>query len=396
MAIRLVGGKRRRQPQHAVAVDWSNPITRGLVFAFNGAHGYDVVAKQIATNNGGIVTRPGANGLGPDISGTQNYDFANCPDYNTTGEVSIVWGGVFDGTTGAYRCPITKADTNGATNSPFDIYVDTTSGKLVINRANAGYQAYTLNTTALTAGAFTVFGIASPTLIETAPVGWVNKTTQAIVNIAATGTGAAIGNTKGINIGRRSDGGTQLDGTCSFAFVFNRKISEKEYLSLYENPWQIFSAKSRVLYFDVVGGSTGTIAVTLEAFTSSISGTTTVLGSTSQTMDAFTAAMAGTTSVLGTISNTLGNDIGTLVGTTTVLGTITSITGPDTASMSGTTSIVGTMTTNTGNAISEISGTTTVLGQITGVMVDFISAIYGSSGVEEIIAKLRTMIGVGK
>lgn len=395
MAIRLVGGKRRRQPQHAVAVDWSNPITRGLVFAFNGAHGYDVVAKQIATNNGGIVTRPGANGLGPDISGTQNYDFANCPDYNTTGEVSIVWGGVFDGTTGAYRCPITKADTNGATNSPFEIYVDTTSGKLVFLRANAGYKAHTLSTV-LTAGAFTVFGIAAPTLIETAPAAWVNKTTQAITS-GSTGTGAAIGNTKGINIGRRPDGGTQLDGTCSFAFVFNRKISEKEYLSLYENPWQVFEPRKQVLYLDVAtSGVTGTISCILDGFTSSMVGTTTVLGTITKTTDNSVASMAGTTSVLGTISNTLGNDIGTLVGTTTVLGTITSTTGPDTASMSGTTSIVGTMTTNTGNAISEISGTTTVLGQITGVMVDFISAIYGSSGVEEIIAKLRTMIGVGK
>jgi hypothetical protein len=237
----------KRQPQGAVEVDWNNPLTKDIVFAFNGAHRYDAAAKQLATNSGGIVTRASPKGLGPDISGTQYLDFADTPSYNTTGECSIVWGGVFDAVTGAYRSPISKALGSGSTNTPFEVYVDSISGKLVCIRSNGDYRANNLNTTPLTAGNFVVFGIAAPATIQSTPQAWVNLTEQSV-----TGFGGAIGqatsNTRGIRIGRRDDSDTQLDGSVNFAFVFNRKISSDEYFALYTNPWQIFKKKKRVFY----------------------------------------------------------------------------------------------------------------------------------------------------
>lgn len=232
-----------KQPQYPVGIDWTKPITKGLVFAFNGATGLDAVSGAIPTVSG-ITTlkRPSLNGAGPYISGTQYLDFPSRTEYNTTAEFSLVWGGVLDATTGAYRCSISKASGNAATNTPFDVYVDTTSGKFVLVRANAGgNRSYTLNTTTPTAGAFTTLAIASTGgLIESTHIAQVNGVVQSSITQGGSGFGAATSNTKGIRIGRRDDGVTQLNGQATFALLFSRNLTAQELASLANNPWQVF------------------------------------------------------------------------------------------------------------------------------------------------------------
>lgn len=53
------------------------------------------------------------------------------------------------------------------------------------------------------------------------------------------------------------------------------------------------------------GGATGTVAVTLDGFTSSIAGTTAIQGTMATTLGQFVSAIQGTTTLLGSISNTL-------------------------------------------------------------------------------------------
>jgi len=256
-ALRLRSKQRVSQPAAGVGIDWSNPLTRGLVFAYSGVYDQDIVTGTVATNSGVSSRRVNKNGVGPYISGTSYLDFANNNAWNTTGAFSLVWGGVLDATTGAYRCPISKASGNAATNTPFDVYVDTTSGKFVLVRSNATLnRSYTLNTTLPSAGAFSTLAIASTgALIESTHIALVNGVEQTSITQGGSGFGAATANTKGIRIGRRDDGVTQLTGQNTFAFLFSRNLRVSELAALSNNPWQIFQAPTRRIW--VPSGSTG-------------------------------------------------------------------------------------------------------------------------------------------
>lgn len=59
----------------------------------------------------------------------------------------------------------------------------------------------------------------------------------------------------------------------------------------------------------------GTMAVTLGSFTSSMSGYKTITGTIAYTMEAFTSAIQGTKTIVGTIGVTLSNFISTMYGT---------------------------------------------------------------------------------
>jgi hypothetical protein len=106
-------------------------------------------------------------------------------------------------------------------------------------------------------------------------------------------------------------------------------------------------------------GATGTIDVTLDAFTSAITGTTTIIGTIGVTMAAFTSSITGNETVIGTINVTMAAFTSAITGTTTVLGTIAQ---------------------TLQNFTSAITGTTTVLGTIGVTLADFTSAIVGDAG----------------
>lgn len=147
---------------------------------------------------------------------------------------------------------------------------------------------------------------------------------------------------------------------------------------------------------DISSGVTGTIAVTLASFTSSITGTTTVVGTTAATMAAFTSAITGTSEVPGTIAATTEAAVGALEGTAGTDGTITGLVEDSMASMAGSTSIVGTMNVTLEENTSSITGTTTVVGQMAASVAGFVSSIYGTSGLQTAINRLLALIGVGK
>lgn len=201
-------------------------------------------------------------------------------------------------------------------------------------------------------------------------------------------------------------------------YQHNRALLHSEVLSLHDNPWQIFRAKPRVLYFDVGGGISGTLAVTLENFIGSITGTTTVTGTVNNTIDNVTSSITGTTGIVGTISNTLENNTSSIVGTVSIIGTISntiedftssisgalgeSVTGnisvtlqDNTPDIIGTTAITGNISVTIDVYESDIVGTTTIVGTITQQMENITSSIHGFIGDEDIQARLRTLLGMG-
>lgn len=187
-----------------------------------------------------------------------------------------------------------------------------------------------------------------------------------------------------------------LNGAIKLHSDFEGALSIDEMLAITANPALLFAAAYRDSWFETAAGVSGTIAATLSAFTSSITGTTTVTGSIARTLDNATSAIAGNTTVTGSITKTLENDVGNFQGSAgSTSGTIAVTTENNAPNMSGTTSIVGTLNASTANATSNITGNTTILGQISSSVSNFIAALYGTSGVASVVARLRTLLGVG-
>lgn len=136
-------------------------------------------------------------------------------------------------------------------------------------------------------------------------------------------------------------------------------------------------------------GSSGTIAAALGAFTASMSGTTTIVGSIAVTAQNDTSNITGTTgSVSGSIAQTLDNNVGNLQGTTgSVSGTIAATAQNDTSNIAGTTTVVGSMAQTTANATSAITGTTSVTGSIAKTLENDVGNFQGTTAIVGSIAK---------
>ena len=251
----MAGGRVSRagwasQPQYPVQIDWENPDTRDLRFFYTGSMPVDLVTGQTATIVGGAAPRTVNAGqgaaIGPDISGSSYLDFGTRESWNVTGRMSLFWRGMLDGTTGAFRCPISKALSNGATDTPFDWQIDSSSGKLLHTRGGASFYQWRAETV-LTAGVVNSLAVvATGTQTEDTPSFYINGTTIETGVLNANGsTGSATGNTRSIRVGRRDDGFTQLDGVPEVTMLWARPLSNEEYGRVYRNPYSLLKSVRR-------------------------------------------------------------------------------------------------------------------------------------------------------
>lgn len=83
MPAMLVPQRWTKQPQYPVGVDWGNPITRGLVFAWEASFSGDVVSGS-THNKGSTVTKSiGLNGVQLGISSPSDAsDFGSSPTFS--------------------------------------------------------------------------------------------------------------------------------------------------------------------------------------------------------------------------------------------------------------------------------------------------------------------------
>lgn len=210
------------------------------------------------------------------------------------------------------------------------------------------------------------------------------------------------------------------NGGVFYIALWGRSLSAEEIKELSKNPWQIFRPQKRVLYFDVAngGGVTGTISATWENFTSSITGTTTVVGAISQTLSNFTSSIDGYPVTTGTIAQTLENYTSTISGspidsgtisqtledyTSNISGSIGSVVSGTiavtlenfTQSAQGTTTVIGNMAVNLNDFTSAITGTTTVIGTSNISLDPFIMTANGYPG-DVVLIRIRTLVGAGE
>lgn len=174
-------------------------------------------------------------------------------------------------------------------------------------------------------------------------------------------------------------------GNLQDIIIFDRVLTADEVKSLYQNHWQVLRRPQTPVLVSApaAGGATGTIAVTLAAFTSAITGTTTVTGSAAPTLAAFTSAITGTVTVPGTIAVTLADHTSSMSGTPTVPGTIAATLDDSTSSISGSVgnAVSGTIAATLAAFTSAITGTTSVVGTLAAVLSAFTSAVQGTTTV---------------
>lgn len=392
------------QPHGTEGIDWGNPLTQGLrdLTSLGSAQRRNVARNNFLLSNGTV----NSDSRGPIIT-TDATAYSVLDGYAVL-PITVIVGFVWLG-----------APTNGA--HALWVSHDTLYGQdgLYLRYQDAGTLEVLKSQVALIgSGSFTV-----------KPEGSLLGVTIDAGNYALYGDGALIGSgthAQTFTSGTPVLGSEGSDPTLSghpngifyFQAVWDRVLSADEIKRISANPWQLHLDEEFPVWFGAAAGVSGTLAAALAAFTSSITGNTTIVGSMAQTAANAVSAFTGSTTVTGTIAKTLGNDVAAFTGNTAITGTIAktltndvgdlqgsagagtsgtiAVTTQNNApNMTGTTSIVGTMNASTENATSNATGSTTILGQMAASVSNFISGMYGSSGVQSLVNRLLTLLGVG-
>jgi hypothetical protein len=394
------------QPQYPVQIDWDNPDARDLRFMYVGSMPIDLVTGQSASISGGasqrtITSAQGA-AVGPDLSGSSYLDFGTRPSWNITGPMAFMWRGVFDATTGAFRCLFSKDSSPGSQVAPFDVYLDSSGSSLACIRAASGqYQRWELARTPVVGALTTIAYNAPGANIQDQPFFALNG--EALAGASLTGgigTGPAGANTDGLRVGRRLDGATQLDGTVEITAIWARSLSGEEHARVFRNPYSLLKPVRRRLYF--IGATTGvfgTSAATLAATTGTASAGVLVSGTSARTLSSVTGVASTAVRVSGTaaltlnqlagisaagalVSGTSARTLGTIAGTAAtavaVVATSSVTLGGLTASASG---IVGAAPAigNSTATLSAFTGSSTAAARVTATASINLAAVSGSA-----------------
>lgn len=228
---------KERRPNGRCRVDWSRSITRGLLNAlvpFENGGGFSIdLADQIRWPFDATPPTWTAN-RGLDFATTAFVDRA-AADADYLGPVTLFWFGAVD-TGSAFRHYMGKHAGAGATANPFDFRTTndpTPRTRLVVaNTAVRDYQGQLI-----TLGAREAHAVNRPALIETVPTEYLNGLPFAMSLQAGAGTGAPTGTGANIRVGRRADGGVQLDGRMEAVFIWKRLLSNDEHMALWLNPY---------------------------------------------------------------------------------------------------------------------------------------------------------------
>lgn len=151
----------------------------------------------------------------------------------------------------------------------------------------------------------------------------------------------------------------------------------------------ILPATQRRIYFDaVVGGATsGALAGTLGALTSSATGSLSITGSLAQTLGAVTSSATGSLSITGALSQTLGAATLTAAGSGTVTGTLAQTLGAATLAATGSLSINGSLAQTLGAVTLAGTGASSPTGQLTATLADASLASTGSLSITGTLAQ---------
>lgn len=232
---------------------WAAKYCVAAIIPRVGASAYDAVNERAATGVGGPVFIGTERGRATKLAGNAYFTLPHNPAYNVTGELTIISAANL--TTGyQYNAFCAKTAANGASANPYDFGTDNSAvPKLVLVRASSSYNVW--NGPATVLNSTNIYGVTQGERIDVAPTFYVGTTpttgTAGVINV----TGAAMGDTSPLWIGRRQDGGKQLTGNLQATFIFNRQFSTIEYQSLVADLWALLRPRQRNVYLAFASGA---------------------------------------------------------------------------------------------------------------------------------------------
>ena len=226
----------RTQPTGPVTVDWTNPISQGLVFARLGG-------TQTSVWPGNNVTRTGtrirgsqfglANGFGSTLgAGTTD-------SINTGYNVHLVNRTIFINTfvRGAGGSTVGRMLGKGSINEVFNYSSDRLAYFVDFSTSDGNWASATgsFNTGFIGTAAVTYNNSSSANV----PILYINGLSVSITELTAP-SGTAIVSTDPYYIGNRPANDRVWDGLIAETYIWNRILTPAEIFSIHSNPYQIF------------------------------------------------------------------------------------------------------------------------------------------------------------
>lgn len=223
-------------------IDWDHPINQGCVFRvlFDEVNApYDLVTgvKGVPSNGPtrSVAGQMPAAALAS--ASSQYYRFAHHPSWNLLGDKTLIWQGLI-ASGSAYRHLFGKSGaTNDSTTTPWSFWCDTTATPTAaFISSNANYKLF-YGGPNVSLNEWHTVAVRASDLIETTPSFYVDGVLSSPGSVSGTGTGAPTSNTNDIWVGRRPDGGVQMNGRVAQAAAFSRQLSLDELHAFYANPY---------------------------------------------------------------------------------------------------------------------------------------------------------------
>jgi hypothetical protein len=278
------------QPQYAAQIDWSNPLTRGLAFAFYGDIREAVTGRLPTTNVGSVIP----------------VEVGRAYSATSTTHLRTYALGTIAGTTPLTVMMAPRCNASNTTRKRAIRLITTDNGSGMWFEHSNGTSNFYYSGYQTTGGGFPQVrsGIATGTARSNVAIShsgaasvqarmWVDGVEYSTVADGTTGTRKALNQ---ITLGNNTSGsGFQFNGDIPWVYLFLREISPEEQAEIFRNPWQIFRAPSRRLWVVPSGGAT------TEYGAASLSGVGTLAAAGVRTAFAsVTLGGAGTLSATGT------------------------------------------------------------------------------------------------
>jgi hypothetical protein len=332
MGALILPHRLQQQPQQVMPIDWSHPLTRGLVgFWLPNGNGFrsslpNIPAATIAAA-GAVSAAPKGRRLG--VSSTaMAATLPNDARIKPTAAITVLMDGGMTSVSGS----VTYAFGCENSNDGWGVY-NAGSGAAMRPYLRVG-SAWADQPSTLNAG-------------QTGQVGFTfdGSTFWAVTNGSRSASQAISGtitnSTIPVAIGAKNNGGTAAgNGSAYYFAIWNRALSPAELASFYANPWQIFKAPARRIWAAAapVGPITGTFSASEAADILAAAGGAsfapiTGAASSSERSDTLIAAGEATFSpVTGTAAASEGPDTAASVGTvlSAITGSMQASEAPDT------------------------------------------------------------------
>ena len=317
-----------QQPQGAVDIDWSNPLTRGLTYATaDGAGGAD----SSITSLGSVPKIADRWGKGDYFDGSSQKIAKNSLVGRSLDlTVCVLHKSTVLPPNGPTYCHV-LASTTGASAADYYGWIlmlgnGTGLPLFRVYQSNIGTQDAECDATtgALNDGKphltiATVYG---------GPGGAMSLDVDGKTVASSTHPSGLYSRTNNLAIGKaRHDFWGGFEGSIGAVFVFDRVLSAKERSSLSANPWQIFKRPDSRIFVPVsVGGGptniTGILLSTLDSITTAIQGSLGHSGTLSISLDTIAVTGNGVLNHIGTSSSTLDGVVITFSGAVDTAGSV--------------------------------------------------------------------------